>query len=515
MYKTIFTFIIFSAFCYAQEGTFSLVPEGSGVTSAAAINDSEYVAIGFDSNKKGSNDFIIKVNSNGEIIKQVSFDFIVEKGKNEPAVSLAGENKLLFLSNTFVDSEYYLKLVIADFQLNIISSITYLSTKNMSALGIEKLPDGNFLLVAFFREVESYWYGYPVLIKINRDGDIIWNLSLTRPYTMNINPYSFIKISDNSFIFFMLDYYWTISSDGLVFNENPFPGGYFQKIVRFNNGNYAALGMNALDFYFELFSPSFEFLEWQELTGYFYDMISIDDSTLILSKQGGLIKIDETGSKYWEKIIDGNPYKINELENKKILLSGFRNGYTIPSFDTKSWLAVLDSAGDHRFIWLQEPKENALITDTIKFVWSSSYVDKIKISYSLSDNIEYTIIDSIDASAQSYYWSPAVNSLYDCTLKLHSIDNPSIRDKVRINFFRDITPEGSIPDTNYFSGNNILMWLANNGMSSHDPKKRTEQVFIGQEVKMQQFLQYSPMDLFGVAKLMERLESTVQPIGMD
>ena len=470
-------FVFISAQCFAQTITFdkSLNFE---IMQSELMPDEGYVVTGFNYTDM----VVVRLSEEGFIVWMKVFQNCNSIMKR---LALLIQSDGIFLSTNIIDSSYYYsraRLIKLDFNGNILFDKFYGSgLEREDGLQLTEADSGNY----FFLSSKK-------LYKINSFGDIQFVKNIDIPYSAHSYLRNFIqKISDDfylvlqnmsilgldgnadtlwindSYTSFLYPYFIkSMDNNALVFFKNKMikinrEGEIIKEVILKNSGffRYALRKGNKI------------FLLYDIVAGSRYTrLITLDSDSIIVS----------------EKILPLIAIQISPTNDDGFLISSSKNNY--------DWLMKTDSELYHKSVTLNYLRlkdwnyyysdygdlypqvlgfQNYLIT------WEWSNVNKVNLDYSTDAGKSWTnIASNLSCDSAAYPpigWNNFSYPYYVWTapgifndkffLRVSDSENPSIYDRT--------DPLGSLiiyQQYDTIAVNEILMWIGNNGMGSHNPR---------------------------------------------
>ena len=331
-----------------------------------------------------------------------------------------------------------------------------------------------------------------LLYKINPTGDIIWEKQA--PYSVLGGKYIkhyMTKFSDN--LYLLLDQYSVRSIDNngnTMWVMQLYPTFFsFPNIIKSMDGNILIFYKNKMI----KVNINGEVLKETTLksSGFTYYAVRKDNNIFLLydmdtgSKNSSFITLESDSIIVSEQNLPIDAVQLITTNDNGFLFSGNKNNL--------SWLMKTDVALSHKSVTIRHPvntpythiSEQVLFPKTIIgfqdyfLTWESNEVSNINLDYSTDagntwmniasnlscDSSVYSPYEPFGLSYPYFVW-PAPGIFNDeFYLRVSDSNNPSVYDRT--------DPTGSIfiyqaYDT--IAVNEILMWIGNNGMGSHDPR---------------------------------------------
>ena len=370
------------------------------------ISDIEYWMITSDTENNSMRVKLIITDSLGSVT-----DSIIYSGdNNEYGYSLIknGDNVLLVAAKKINSISFNrLKLINVDNNgLKLWEKEYTLSSKNTVGFIIQKYGTDQFLI-----------YGSDQLLIINKDGEIQNTIS-------SVSPISSVKIDGTDIIIAASTYITKINNDGRTIWKKNTDGS--NDVFYINNQH-------------EIF-------------------LSTKTNT-----ESYLKKLDADGNIIQENRARGIAYDLIETNSNEYYCTGKIESYL--------WFVKLDNNFEYKSVELTNPKggEKLIFPSKPNFTikWFVNGFDNIDIMYSVDDALTWQVIElNYPITGSTYNWVlPNVNS-DKCFVK---IQGSSDHDYFSINPKSfSITPIYT-NSYNYIAGNEIFMWIGNNGSSCHDP----------------------------------------------
>ncbi|MDX1702521.1 MAG: hypothetical protein R3250_17965, partial [Melioribacteraceae bacterium] len=184
-----------------------------------------------------------------------------------------------------------------------------------------------------------------------------------------------------------------------------------------------------------------------------------DEGYIFLSNGNHLTKTDPLGNILWEKEILKSGNYVSSTSDSGIVMTG-------SIFDNLRLLKT-DSDGEFTSLFIQNQESYTLLPTFEKFIieWYSSRIENINIEYTIDNGASWMeVVSNYPADSGYYEWNVPNTPSDSCNIRITASDNPLIVHMLD-SFFSIMT----IKNYDYISINEILMWIGNNGMGSHDP----------------------------------------------
>jgi hypothetical protein len=330
-----------------------------------------------------------------------------------------------------------------------------------------------------------------LLYKINPSGDIIWEKQA--PYSVlgvNYLKYFMTKFSDNFYL--LLDRYSLKSMDnnGNTLWVKQFPPSrvYFPIVMKGKDGNILIFFKN------NMMKVSTDGEVLQEITlknsGYTNYAVRMDNKIFLLydvdpeSKNSSLIILESDSIIVSEQNLPIDAVQLIPTNDNGFLFSGNKNNLswlmkTDPRFDRKSVTIKYPVPAPYSHLYEQVLFPRIYGFQDYLITWESSGVNKINLDYSSDAGKTWINIASnltCDSSAYSPYepfgfsypyfvWSVPEVISDQFYLRVTDSEDHLIFDRT--------DPIGSCiiyQQYDTIAANEILMWIGNNGMGSHDPR---------------------------------------------
>ncbi|MCX6149795.1 MAG: T9SS type A sorting domain-containing protein [Ignavibacteriales bacterium] len=320
---------------------------------------------------------------------------------------------------------------------------------------VMQMDDSGFLILAGT-------YVNPILIRTDSLGNLIWMKHYKYPALFSNIDCQFIKLADDKLVIANSssllgvnqngDSLWTTKLDMKVNSITPLADGGFlacvnTKLYKFNkSGNI-------------LWQKDFPF----KLT----DMVETYDKKIALVSYGQnnrFLKIlDEDGNLIRQKsLYNYNALFVKEALDKGLIISGASDYIAVYS---PPWLMKTNNEYEVKRLSLTLSNYTFFINDSITINWRSEAVNKVDLYYSTDDGVNWIEIVKNLPDTSSYVWVVPETPTIKGKLKIVDAEYPELFDISEISF--RIFDPGTI---NYIDINQILMFVGNNGMGSHDPR---------------------------------------------
>jgi hypothetical protein len=244
---------------------------------------------------------------------------------------------------------------------------------------------------------------------------------------------------------------------------------------------------------------------WESNDRHYNNAFILDDRTLIMVSDKSVSKYDQLGNKLNELIINSSntdslkstqfsenheliicsnigisilDENFNLLVNENLKFNCNDVVYQTDKFITVVGDKILDKQYYSRFakfpytginkpfISLITPAGGEILTGIkTRVYWFSKNINTIQFQYTTNNGVQWNDISNVRiTNNDSFSWVFPRISSDECKIKLFDVDNPSISDESH-----NVFSIYNYNTVDYISGNEIFMWIGNNGMSAHDP----------------------------------------------
>ncbi|MFA6978367.1 MAG: T9SS type A sorting domain-containing protein [Ignavibacteriaceae bacterium] len=334
------------------------------------------------------------------------------------------------------------------------------SDKNERGLTATQTADGGYLLFGVTTGVLNLTTSKEFyVIKVDADGKLLWERYYASPnsITLTIPCYSIISTSDGGFLLHGLKQLLKISAVGDSLFSKTLAANYYS-CEKTSDGKLIFGGFNSL----MLTDESLNELWSRTLSSTVYSVKPTNDNGFILLGTTGLIKTNSSGDSLWN--VDFSGLSITGSTLYKVITTK-DNGY-LASLDN----ALIKTDEKGRVLNLTSPSSTSSSTlypgVQTNITWKSSGISTINIEFSSNAGKNWVLLDAYIPTSSSYPWSTPNTKLDSCLIQIRDVEN-------QIYSQSQIFPISSnINNTNYeyIAANQILMWVGNNGICSHDPR---------------------------------------------
>ncbi|MCJ7554904.1 MAG: T9SS type A sorting domain-containing protein [Ignavibacteriaceae bacterium] len=447
-YLTLFA-ISLSRIGFSQTITFDKTLPSSSATQVLQTDDGGYLL-----NCSSYLNFI-KTNQFGYIEWTKEYPEIIRPGKK---ISETLDGGYIAVGNKLNGSFTDICLVKLDQNLDTSWTRTYV-TDDQSELGqaVIQLPDGSFI-------ISSMDYVKYFLRKTDVNGSLIWTKEIALPPSF-ITTSFLVNLNDGNFLFGNRSGIIKINSEADTIWSKSILGIIFSYLT---NDGYILLSTSD---YLQKFDQDGNIIWQKDITNVKSFAQSSNGNyvllkgTIYLPSSCEVIMID-TG---------GNILSETSFENWGECISGTEDGGFAVCGSVKpanyfyyTWLLKTDNNINYDAVNLKQPLDgkNLNIFSTYPITWKANNVNYVNIDYSVDNQISWnSIINYFPAEVDTFYWTLPNMQSGNLYLRISDSFDPDIYD-------RSDPPQTAIyyQSTDYISANEILMWIGNNGMGSHDPR---------------------------------------------
>ncbi len=417
-----------------------------------------------------SNFILMKIDKNGYTIWRKEVETIQSNFRPSNQILITDENEIVISSIKNIDSINTLNISSLDFDGNEISSQNLITDSTFNGCAIKSTEGGGYLIVA---GDENYHRPDITVIKLNNRLEINWQ---KRFYVILPNIYrgSFFTINK-----------W--GSDGYAIGRR-------KEILKINSDGDSLIYINKLHNFISetkegdilvsdndslyrinpdgnvIWSYGFEYNPGPAIqTSDGRYLVCLYESGGYYNFSGSILKMDLDGNIIWSTDVQGLSFSITELNDHSLLTTGrwkrlWDNLQLLHNF----WVLKTDSFGNYSAINLLTPigGENLLTFSSYDINWYSKEVEKVNLYFSTDDGRDWqTIVANLDADTSEFTWEIPLVFTDSIKLKIEDSNNPAI-----YNFTENPVYIAIYQPTDFISINEILMWVWNNGMGSHDPR---------------------------------------------
>lgn len=334
------------------------------------------------------------------------------------------------------------------------------NSKNERGLTAVQTTDGGYLILGANTGVLSLTTSKEFyVVKVDTDGKLLWEKYYASPSSISLtNPsYSIVSTSDGGFLLHGLKQLLKISAAGDSLFSKTLATNYYS-CEKTSDGNIIFGGVNSL----MLTDESLNELWSKTLASTVYSVKPTNDNGFILLGTTGLIKTNAIGDSLWNANLGGLSITGSTLYK---VIATTDNGFLV-SRDN----ALIKTDAKGRVLNLTSPSSTSSSTlypgVQTNITWKSSGVSTINIEFSSNAGKNWVMLDAYIPTSSSYPWNTPNTKLDSCLIHIRDIENQIFSQS---QIFAISSVINSI-NYEYIAANQILMWVGNNGICSHDPR---------------------------------------------
>ncbi|MCX6149796.1 MAG: T9SS type A sorting domain-containing protein [Ignavibacteriales bacterium] len=328
---------------------------------------------------------------------------------------------------------------------------TYLTTACEFGKSFVLTDDGGYLIAGTHQALNSP--DKTMIIKADYDGNLIKRKLFSFP-TSSITFLDIQKTFDNNFMLYVKGRLFKISDDGdslWVKNLSKSCTDFFQT----SDSGFVLCGE---DFLMKTDKIGNKIWTKNYSNWTFRSVIQTEDGGFALVDRG-ILKTDADGNKLWEIVIPNYFYEIQSTGDKGFILAGHINNYIS--------LIKTDANGNASGVALTSfnDAQSCVIGREYIFYWYSQSISNVNIDLTTNGGASWDRIASVIPDSGFYKFAMEGKSSDKCKLKVSDANNPTLFDES--NEYFSITYNST---SDFIAINQIMMFVGNNGMGSHDPR---------------------------------------------
>ena len=451
--KGLVLFLFFlNIFSFAQKGTFEKIIGSGNAADVKECSDGSFVL----AVKDGELIKIIKTDPAGNILWSKSNLLYY---LNSIQIEITNTNEVL-VTGYVKENNDDIGLIKLDGDGNILWEKTFGTTEHGEyGSSVATVSDGNIFLVA--GQVPSYLshISKEIIYKLDSNGNILWQKDLPQSnlITPRYNNTQILPLTDGNVAVLLNKQLLKINLLGIQLWSNYFSFTAYG-ICEADGNNIFLSSTTSLKKYSSNGTQLFALPVSGSYMGGIYR--SQKPGYYIYKSQYGTIRfIGTNGDSLYQKKFNGEISKVIETNDRNYLFVG--------SFLSRSWICRTDSNFNYQslrfYTFLKETKYK--YGDVISIGWYRSGTSgKISINLSTDNGSSWRNLASSIVDSGFYNWQAEEIISTECKFRIFDPENPVLEAETEVFTI--------YPNTNqdYISVNNILMWIKNDGYSSHDPR---------------------------------------------
>ncbi len=344
----------------------------------------------------------------------------------------------------------------------------YYNRSGVNTLSMIIITANNDIL---FKAIQADQAKRDYIFKLNSAGALIWTAQLPKYVSFIVNP-AIVELQSGKYVTSSKNYIYMLDQNGEIHWDYDI-GSSVQVCTELSNGNIIA-AMNSQLFIIDSSGNFVNEFELQSENKIINVVPLSDNGALVFNLMTGsyLTRYDNNFNVLWSAQI---PLYIrgSVINNESVISVG--------DYDSKLGLIEYELSGfPDKYLFLLAPKggeslpgpsnsygpnKHIFITGRYSIRWASKNIESVSLEYSSNSGIDWHIIfGNYPANESNFLWNLPVIESDECLVKITAIDEPDIKDVSRNPF--SISPYVSV---DYIAGNEIKMWIGNNGLSAHDP----------------------------------------------
>ncbi len=330
---------------------------------------------------------------------------------------------------------------------------TFVSTQREVPADIIETSDNGILIYAYVPDTQNTSQPHSqVLYKLDNIFNLQWKHEYEVYHAPSFRNFLSVKEWNNGYVFNTSRYILKVNLNGDSLFAVPLNSVF--SIAVDKSTNLYSTGNNHL--YKIDTAGTILFDKQLEGGSYGYHLIVTADGNLVICYKFGLVKYSTAGDNIWQNGISTNHgfYYFIQTSDK-----GFA------CIDEDGYLIKTDSLGVVHSIQIVLPKENEYLVVGKKYtlIWGQSGVNSVKIEFSSDDGITWQNVEEQVIDTLQYKWTIPNSPSGVCKIKISDTQNPNVFD------ISDKFTIGFNAEYDYFSANQIFMWIGDNGSGSHNP----------------------------------------------
>ncbi len=344
-----------------------------------------------------------------------------------------------------------------DLQGDTVWTKTIESTECEQNAALLKTSDGGVIIYGVVTDsINSPKVNKQVVIKLSNTYTIEWEKTYSIEHTISFSNCFSIKEYNGGYIWITNKYLTKININGEIeWSKNLTPTQY--SLATTSEGYILVGGSNKI---LKVNSVGTIILQ-KNFSGSIYCINPTNDGNFILATRQGMTKLNSDCDTLWSNIF---------AENKIIFVDQTSDGGYI---GIKNAFALIktNSFGDCYYIKISFGNNFSYLNDKYYFVigescivsWEKRGVNSVKLEISSDDGSTWQVIEEVISDTSQYVFNIPNYPSKVCRLKITDTQNSNVF---------DITNGFTIGyngEYDYFSANQIFMWIGDNGSGSHNP----------------------------------------------
>jgi len=469
--KLFLSSILFLLFCgagilHSQTVTFDkYYPQfGSGAfgSSLDIMKNGNYLVGGYIKDSL----FISKFDITGKLIMHrrynTNHDFI-----NKPVLLLQDGNMMAVSSKIRANDMKYLYVLKLASNGDTVWTKTYNFSPFYSDEGLKifQISSGNFIV--FGTQGRNRFSSKKIsMTTINDSGEILsTNIINIRSSRTVYGLYLIEKTKDDNFVIVGEQRMLIINSIGEVIVDKVFSSKYIYSMSLTSDGNILMIMSGELikiDLNGNIISTiklKREHYSWSTIK-------ELPSGNIVITTMENISEIDPAGNVLWQNKLNGWTYTLAQTSDRGFVLTGEKlldSGFL--------WLLKCDSTGFYKSLHLLQPLRGDRLEmhSCLSIKWFSAGIGNVDISYSSDNGVSWEAVGSQIPSTvgnNEFNWRLPDFETDRAKIIISDSEDRSFNDSVSFSVYYDPDP---YPGYNFIAGNQIKMFVSNNGDGSHNP----------------------------------------------